>query len=100
MKSRLAARYECLRYCCPVIVVWAISARIAEMGFTPNRVAALGLNLLLLVNLARSAILYVGFLRGRNNFHALVRRQTNYLPIFALWAPIVVVLFPPLFGFV
>lgn len=82
------------------VALWAISARIGEMGFTPNRVAALGLNLMLLVNLAWSAVLYVGFLRGQGTFHSLVRWQTNYLPAFAVWAAIVVVLFPPLFGFV
>ena len=36
----------------------AIAARITEFGFTPNRVAALGENLILLVNLAWSAWLY------------------------------------------
>jgi len=82
------------------VALWAIAARITEMGLTPNRVAALGLNLLLLVNLAWSAVLYVRFLRQRNTFHALLRWQTNYLPIFALWAAIVVVAFPPLFGFI
>lgn len=82
------------------VALWAIAARITEMGFTPNRVAALGLNLLLLVNLAWSAVLYAGFLRRRRSFHALVRWQTNYLPIFSLWAAVVVVLFPPVFGFI
>lgn len=82
------------------VALWAISARIGEMGFTPNRVAALGLNLLLLVNLAWSAVLYVRFLRGHGTFHSLVRWHTSYLPIFALWAAIVVFAFPPLFGFI
>lgn len=82
------------------VALWAIWARITEMGFTPNRVVALGLNLLLLVNLAGSAVLYIGFLRQRNTFHALVRWQTSYFPIFALWAATVVIAFPPLFGFV
>ena len=38
--------------------------RITEFGFTPNRVAALGENLILLVNLLWSAWLYARFLRG------------------------------------
>ena len=83
-----------------IVALWAIAARIGEMGFTPNRVAALGLNIILLVNLAWSAVLYVGFLRRRSSFHSLVRWQTNYLPAFAVWAAIVVVLFPPMFRFV
>ena len=37
------------------VALVAIAARISEFGFTPNRVAALGENLILLVNLAWSA---------------------------------------------
>src|SRR3712207_3185724 len=36
------------------VALWAIAARITEFGFSPNRVAALGENVILLVNLARS----------------------------------------------
>jgi len=77
----------------------AIASRISEFGFTPNRVAALGENLILLVNLAWSAWLYAGFLRGRAPFRALEAWQTAYLPVYSIWAAIVVVLFPPLFAY-
>jgi len=79
--------------------LWAIAARITEFGFTPNRVAALGENVLLLVNLAWSAVLYTRFLRGRGSFESLERWQTNYLPVFAIWAAAVVILFPPIFRY-
>lgn len=79
--------------------LWAIVARITEFGFTPNRVAALGENLVLLVNLAWSAVLQLRFLRGQVPFARLERWQTGYLPVYAVWAAIVVVVFPPLFGF-
>lgn len=78
----------------------AMLTRIAEFGFSPNKIAALGLNLLLLVHLARAAWLAVGFLRGRRAFAQLERWQTRYLPVYGAWAAIVVVVFPPLFGFV
>jgi hypothetical protein len=77
----------------------AIGARISEFGFTPNRVAALGENVVLLGNLAWSTVLYVGFLRGRRPFASLERWQTAYLPVYSIWAAIVVVAFPPMFGF-
>ena len=79
--------------------LWAIAARITEFGFTPNRVAALGENVLLLVNLAWSAVLYTRFLRARGSFESLERWQTNYLPVFAIWAAAVVILFPPIFRY-
>lgn len=77
----------------------AIAARITEFGFSPNKIAALGENLILLLNLAWAFQLYVRFLRRRAPFHALERWQTAYLPIFALWAAIVALAFPPLFGY-
>ena len=82
------------------VALAAIWARISEFGFSANRVAALGENIILLVNLAWSAQLYVRFLGGRNSFVALERWQTAYLPVYAIWAAIVVVVFPPLFGYV
>jgi hypothetical protein len=82
-----------------VMVVGAMVARIGDLGFTPNRAAALGLNLVLLVNLAGAAWLSVRFLRGRIAFHRLERWQTSYLPIFALWTATVVAVLPPLFAF-
>ncbi len=77
----------------------AIAGRISEFGFSPNKVAALGENLVLLVNLGWSAVLYGRFLANRGSFAALERWQTAYLPVYAVWAWVVVVLFPMLFGY-
>lgn len=77
----------------------AILARISAFGFTPNRVAALGENVILVVNLGWSAVLYARFLRRRSGFAPMERWQTAYLPVYAVWAWIVVVVFPLVFGF-
>jgi len=82
------------------VALWAIAARISELGFTPNRVAALGENVVLLVNLAWSAVLYLRFLGGRGGFARLEKWQTDYLPVYAAWAAVVVIVFPPAFGYV
>ena len=82
-----------------VLALWAIAARISEFGFSPNKTAALGLNILLLVNLGRSAVLYAQFLSKRSPFTRLERWQTAYLPVFAVWAWIVVALFPVIFKY-
>jgi hypothetical protein len=81
------------------VALGAIAARISEFGVTPNRVAALGENLILLVNLAWSAWLYASFLRRRGSFAALERWQIAYLPVYSVWAALVVVIFPPVFGY-
>jgi len=81
------------------VALYAIAARISEFGFTPNRVAALGENIILLVNLTWSAWLYARFLRHRSSFAVLERWQMAYLPVFSVWAALVVLVFPPLFGY-
>jgi len=82
------------------VALWAIAARVSEFGFSPNRVAALGENVILLVNLSWSAVLYIRFLRGRGSFADLERWQTNYIPVYAAWAAIVAIIFPPVFRFI
>ncbi|MEX2533045.1 MAG: permease prefix domain 1-containing protein [Nitriliruptoraceae bacterium] len=82
-----------------VLVLATMLARIGELGFTPNRVAALGLNLVLLVNLSGAAWFSIRFLKGHVTLHSLERWQTGYLPVFALWAVTVVIILPPLFAF-
>ncbi|MGW0246761.1 hypothetical protein ACWDYH_08985 [Nocardia goodfellowii] len=82
-----------------LLVLSALTGRITEYGSTPNKIAALGENLILLANLAWSAWLLLGFLRGRKPFERLERWQTGYLVVYAGWAWIVVLAFPPLFGF-
>jgi hypothetical protein len=80
------------------MALWAIAARISEFGWSPNKVAALGENLILLVNLGWSAALYARFLAGRVAFRALERWQTAYLPVYGVWAWVVLVVFPLVFG--
>ena len=82
------------------VALWAIAARITEFGFTPNRIAALGENVILLVNLTWSAVLYIRFVRGRGLFAAVERWQTDYLPVYALWAGVVVIVFPVVFAYI
>jgi len=81
------------------LALWAIAKRVSEFGFSPNRVAALGENVILLVNLAWSAMLYIRFLRRRGSFADLERWQTNYIPVYATWAGLVVIVFPPMFHY-
>ena len=44
-------------------------------------------------------MLAIRFLRGRGSFAALERWQTDYLLVYAAWAAIVVIVFPPAFGY-
>ena len=81
------------------VALAAIASRINEFGFSPNRVAVLGENLILLVNLAGTAWLYMRCVTRRGSFAALEKWQIAYLPVYSLWAACVVMGFPPIFGY-
>ncbi|WP_374104844.1 permease prefix domain 1-containing protein [Nocardia sp. MH4] len=83
-----------------VVMLTAMLTRIAEFGWSPNKIVALGLNVVLLVNLVWSVRLGIGFLRGRQGFAELERWQTRYLPVYGIWAAAVVIAVPPAFDFV
>jgi hypothetical protein len=81
------------------VLLVAMVTRIADAGFTANKIAALGMNLVLLANLIGSTRLLARFNRGASPFSALERWQTTYLPVYGLWAAFVVLALPPIFGF-
>ncbi|WP_350347838.1 permease prefix domain 1-containing protein [Agromyces sp. G08B096] len=82
-----------------VVVLIAMIGRTGEFGFSANKTASLGLNLILAANLARALWLQLGFVRGRRGFGAVERWQMSYLPVYLAWAAIVVLAFPPVFDF-
>ena len=96
-------RLRLLLVLCALIVdalaLWAMIVRTSSFGFSPNKTAALGLNVLLLVHLGWSAVLYARFLAKRAPFTQLERWQTSYLPVYALWAWFVAALFPVIFNY-
>jgi hypothetical protein len=81
------------------VALSAMVSRIAEFGWTANKTAALGLNVVLLVHLVWTGWLLLGFLRGSRGFGAVERWQTRYLPVYAAWAAVVVLVVPPVFAF-
>ncbi|HET9254732.1 MAG TPA: permease prefix domain 1-containing protein [Pseudonocardiaceae bacterium] len=82
-----------------MLVLLEITGRITAYGTTPNKAAALGENIILLANLAWSAWLLLRFTRRHTPFAALEHWQTGYLPVYAAWAWIVVLILPPLFSY-
>ena len=82
-----------------VVGLAAIVGRISEFGFSANKTAALGENLVLLVNLGATAWLYWRFLGRRATFTTIARWQTSYLVVYPVWAAFVVLAFPLIFAF-
>ena len=81
------------------IALTAIVFRISEWGITPNRLAVLGSNLLMLIHLLKIAFsLYRNTIKG-SDLPQVGKSIVNYLPVYFLWAFVVVFLFPILFEF-
>jgi hypothetical protein len=81
-----------------MVALSAIVYRLGEYGFTPNRTAVLGSNLLIFVNLVFIAIdLYkVNF---KNQDIKLVESTlARYLPVYTVWTVFVVFVLPWIFG--
>ncbi|MDD5346938.1 MAG: hypothetical protein PHW30_10415, partial [Proteiniphilum sp.] len=76
----------------------AILYRLGEYGFTPNRTAVLGANLLILVNLIFMMIDLWNVLFKGKEIRRVELTLARYLPIYALWTLLVTFLFPLLFG--
>ncbi|WP_100446876.1 permease prefix domain 1-containing protein [Glycomyces xiaoerkulensis] len=82
-----------------LLVLLAVAGRIGEWGFSPNKTAALGENIVLFANLAGTAWLLLSFVRNRSPFSRLERWQTGYVGVYAAWVWAVVLVFPPLFAY-
>jgi hypothetical protein len=81
------------------IALSAILFRISEWGFTPNRTAVLGGNLLILVNLVLVTVRLFRALSKKTGHAGVGQSIASFLPVYALWTVAVIFLFPLLFGF-
>ena len=81
------------------IALSAIAFRISEWGITPNRLAVLGVNLLMLVHLVMVSRQLILTVTGKSKLEAVGLTLVRYLPIYLLWTAIVCFLFPLFFGF-
>lgn len=81
------------------IALSAITFRISEWGFTPNRLAVLAANLLILVHLVLVTYQLSKALRQKVILEDIGITVAKYVPIYFIWACIVVFVFPLVFGF-
>lgn len=81
------------------IALSAIVFRIGEWGFTPNRTAVLGANLLFLINLILVSIKLIKTATKSGDTSDAKRVIALYLPLYVIWSAIVTFLFPIIFWF-
>lgn len=77
----------------------AIAFRLVEFGVTPNRIAVLGANLLIFINLVLVAHKLFLILRGKSEVQKVENIIALFIPIYGIWTALVTFLFPLLFNF-
>lgn len=80
------------------IALSAILFRISEWGVTPNRIAVLGANLLILVNLVMVTAQLLKLTSRKADPDGVGNVIALYLPVYIIWAIIVTFFFPLIFG--
>lgn len=81
------------------IALSAILFRIAEWGITPNRLAVLGSNVLILTHLVMVAFSLLKVVRQKSEIDQVRKSITWFLPVYSVWTAFVVFVFPVLFNF-
>lgn len=81
------------------IALSAILFRISEWGITPNRLAVLGGNILILINLLMVTFKLFKSVSKKAESSEVENSISRFLPIYIIWAMVVTFLFPVIFNF-
>lgn len=102
-KSKIASSLLFLLSLVTVIVnsiaLSAIIFRISEWGLSPNRLAVLGGNILMLIHLLLVCYRLMRVLLGRDENERVEKTIAQFLPVYSLWTIFVTFLVPLIFGF-
>lgn len=79
------------------VALSAILFRLSSYGITPNRLAVLGVNILIWANLIWIMLSYLRFLQNKSGPSIIQDAVTKYLPVYGLWAAFVTFAFPLIF---
>jgi len=82
-----------------IVALTAIVFRLSEYGFTPNRLAVLGANLLTFCHLTGIVFHYFRFTGNRASIQPLEKWIVGYIPAYTCWTIIVTFGFPLFFWF-
>lgn len=80
------------------VALSAIIYRLGEYGFTPNRTAVLGSNLLLFIHLIWISISLFKTIFQKKGIEVVEHTVSWYLPVYSIWTIFVVFFFPLIFG--
>lgn len=79
------------------VALSAIMFRLSSYGITPNRIAVLGVNVLIWANLIWIMVSYMRILKNKTELSTIQNAVTKYLPVYGIWAAFVIFTFPLIF---
>jgi hypothetical protein len=79
------------------IALSAIIYRLSLYGLSPNRLAVLGSNVLIIINLIVVGVQLIALLAGKKEKNAVEQSISSFLPIYIIWAAVVAFVFPFIF---
>ncbi len=82
-----------------LVALSAIAFRINEYGITPNRMAVLGVNVIMLVHLVLVCGKLIKLIRNQAEIDEVGQSIARFLPVYFFWTAIVAFLFPLIFNF-
>ncbi|MBF7097565.1 DUF4153 domain-containing protein [Alkalibacter mobilis] len=80
------------------VALAAIIFRLTSYGITPNRIAVLGINILIWSNLLLIVKAYANYVRNKIEQEKIQAAVTKFLPVYGIWAAFVTFVFPLLFS--
>jgi hypothetical protein len=80
------------------VALSAIVFRLSSYGITPNRIAVLGVNILIWANLIWIMFSYMRYLQNKSGVSTIQNAVTRYLPVYGLWAAVIIFTFPIIFN--
>jgi len=81
------------------IALSAITFRISAWGITPNRLAVLGSNIFILINLLLVTVKLYGVVTKKSNIVEVGGQIAIFLPVYVIWTSFVTFILPFLFNF-
>jgi hypothetical protein len=81
-----------------LVALSAIFYRLSEFGFTPNRTAILGSNILIFINLILITVDLFKINFRKSEIERVDLTISKYLPVYLLWVLMVIFVFPVVFG--
>lgn len=80
-----------------IIAVVSVFFRLSQDGFTPNRIALIGINLVLLVNLTGILFYFSKWLFRRSRYQHVTNWIAQYFPVYLFWSAFMVFVYPWIF---